>query len=545
MTAPTEAAALASAAAGESRQADRKSGVLLHPTSLPGPHGSGDLGAAAYHFVDWLATGGQSLWQVLPLGEIGPGNSPYMSPSAFAGNLLLVDLGALYRDGWLNADEITELQTADPHRIDFAAVSTFRIDRLRRAARRFFAAATVATAAIPSASSAVTAHDEFASFCTAEAHWLDDYALFMSLAEQHGADWRRWPAELVRREPAALAAARVALGEALRFWQFGQWCFARQWAALHDYAKAHGVDIVGDMPIFVADHSVDVWAHPELFDLDAELRPRVVAGVPPDYFSATGQHWGNPLYRWSAHAAEHYAWWIARLRHTLRQVDRVRIDHFRGFLACWEIPAAAPTAAAGHWVPSPGAELFAALQRALGALPVIAEDLGIITRDVTALRQALHLPGMRVLQFAFDGKPHNPYLPHNFEPDTVVYTGTHDNDTTRGWWQSLDQVTRQQVAGYLGQRPEELDAAPHWALVRAALASVAEFAILPMQDALGLDGSARMNRPGDATGAWTWRFSWDQVGPGPAARLAELATRYGRSPAARAMRRVDQEKEAG
>ena len=517
----------------------RQSGILLHLTSLPGPHGSGDLGAAAYHFVDWLVAGGQTVWQVLPLGGIGPGNSPYMSPSAFAGNLLLVDLGALHRDGWLSAEEIAPLPTEDVHRIDFGGVIDFRIDRLRRAARRFFDGAAARGDGAPWPQT----QTEFVAFCATEADWLDDYALFMTLAEQHGDDWRRWPTALVRRDPAALRQVQAEHAPALAFWKFGQWCFARQWTALHHYAKAHGVDIVGDMPIFVADNSVDVWAHPELFDLDADRRPRVVAGVPPDYFSATGQHWGNPLYRWPAHAAENYAWWIARLRHTLRWVDRVRIDHFRGFVACWEIPVTAATAAEGHWVPAPGAALFAALQTALGKLPVIAEDLGIITREVTALRHALRIPGMRVLQFAFDGKPHNAYLPHNYAPDTVVYTGTHDNDTTRGWWRTLDGQTRQQVASYLGRWPAEIDEAPHWALIRTAASSVAACCIAPMQDALGLGSESRMNRPGDATGAWTWRFTWDQVGPVPADRLAEIARTYGRTPATWAMAERD-EKEA-
>jgi 4-alpha-glucanotransferase len=493
----------------------RRSGVLLHPTSLPGPHGSGDLGAAAYHFVDWLVSAGQTLWQVLPLGGIGPGNSPYMSSSAFAGNLLLVDLAALQSAGWLSADELAPGPGFDARRVDFKAVGEFRMSRLHLAARRFFA------------DSAATAADSaFAVFCRAQADWLDDYARFMVLSAMHGTDWRHWPAPLRQREPSALAELALGQGAALAFWKFGQWCFAEQWAALRTYANQRDIQIVGDMPIFVANDSVDVWAHPELFDLDAGGRARVVAGVPPDYFSATGQHWGNPLYRWPAHAAEGYAWWIARMRHTQAQVDWVRIDHFRGFIACWEIPASAATAAEGRWVAAPGVELFAALDRALGPLQVIAEDLGVITPEVTALRLAMGMPGMRVLQFAFDGKPRNPYLPYNFEPDTVVYTGTHDNDTTAGWWQVLDPAPRQRVAAYLGAEPGE----PHWALIRAAAASVAVFCIVPMQDVLGLDGAARMNVPGEANGAWGWRFGWDQVGPQPAQRLAEITRTYGRSP---------------
>jgi 4-alpha-glucanotransferase len=506
----------------------RRSGVLLHPTSLPGPHGAGDFGPAAYHFVDWLATGRQSLWQVLPLGPVGPGNSPYMSPSAFAGNPLLIDLTQLHEAGWLSDADLavpTAFAFSDA-KVNYRAVHDFRMSRLRTAAHRFFGDSNVA------------AREAFSAFCVQARDWLDDYALFMALQAAYASEvtvWQDWPHALALRSPRALAEARRQHAEEIAFWKFGQWCFFSQWAALKDYANAKGIEIVGDVPIFVAANGADVWSRPELFELDRHRRPTAVAGVPPDYFSATGQHWGNPLYRWRAHAANGYRWWIARMRHSLRLCDVVRIDHFRGFEAYWEIPASAPTAIDGRWRPGPGAALFAALREPLGTsgLPaqrrIIAEDLGIITPEVTQLRESLGLPGMRVLQFAFDGKPDNPYLPHNFEANTVVYTGTHDNDTTRGWWDSLAEHERHLVRCYFGLSEGSSGDAVPWALIRAAFASVAALAIVPMQDVLGLDSTHRMNQPGRGEGAWEWRFSWQQVAPGHADRLAALAGLYGRN----------------
>lgn len=498
----------------------RQSGILLHPSSLPGPHGAGDLGAAAYHFVDWLAAGEQSLWQVLPLGGVGPGNSPYMSPSAFAGNELFIDLERLLAAGWLRPSELEPRPDFSAHQIDYAALRAYRLPHLHRAAERFFADVRR------------DAQADFADFCAEHSDWLDDYALFMALDGKfgaHGKVWQDWPAPLAKRSPGALAKAAEELAEACCFWRFCQWCFHRQWDALRQHAHTRGVELVGDMPIFVSPHSADVWAHQHLFDLDAGGRPRVVAGVPPDYFSATGQHWGNPLYRWPAHAAEGYAWWIARLRHTFRLCDVVRIDHFRGFEAYWEIPADAETAASGRWQPGPGLALFAALRDALAEdgrpLPIIAEDLGEITPEVDALRHAVGLPGMRILQFAFDGRSDNPYLPHNHERDSVVYTGTHDNDTTRGWWQALEPTTQDYVRRYLGVDARGIE----WDLIRAASASVASRAIVPMQDVLGLGSEARMNRPGVAEGSWTWRFDWAQVAPWHAELLADLARVHGRA----------------
>jgi len=493
----------------------RRSGILLHPTSLPGPHGSGDLGPAAYHFVDWLVAAGQALWQILPLGNIGPGHSPYMSSSAFAGNVLLIDLGELHARGWLDA---AELQPADgllDARVSFEAVLPFRMQRLERAAQRFHASASPEERA------------DFDGFCAAHAEWLADYALFMTLAEHHpGCDWCDWPAPLAHRDPAALSQAARAHAERVFFWQFTQWCFFRQWQRLRAYANGRGVRIVGDAPIFIAYQSADVWARPALFELDAHGRQTVVAGVPPDYFSATGQRWGNPLYRWSAHAAEGYRWWIARIRHIFATVDVVRIDHFRGFAGYWEIAADEPTAMNGRWLPGPGAALFEAIEQALGPLPIIAEDLGIITPDVTALRKRFGFPGMRILQFAFSAErdAEAAYLPHHHEPDSVVYAGTHDNDTTLGWWQQASDALRQHVRDYLGTDGRDIA----WAMIRAASASVADTAIHPMQDVLGLDSRHRMNFPGQADGHWAWRFVWGDVAGDVAGRLKGLGELYGR-----------------
>ncbi len=490
---------------------ERASGVLLHPTSLPGPHGSGDLGAAAHHFVDWLGAAGQKLWQILPLGGIGPGNSPYMSPSAFAGNALLIDLAELRARGWL--DDHDPPPHFDPRRVVYADVVPWRMARLARAAERFAATGSRADHA---------ACDEF---CARHAGWLDDYALFMTLADHHGGrPWNTWEAPLAHREPAALRHATQRHATRIAYHKFCQWRFHEQWHALRRHANARGVQIVGDAPIYVAWHSAEVWARQELFDLDAHGRPRAVAGVPPDYFSATGQRWGNPLYHWTRHADDGYAWWVARIRQLLEWVDIVRIDHFRGFAGYWEIPADAPTAVNGRWLPGPGAPLFKAIAKALGPIPVIAENLGVITPDVEALRKKLGLPGMCVLQFAFADDSGNRYLPHYHQPDSVVYTGTHDNDTSVGWWATATEQERTHVRSYLDTDGSQI----HWDLIRAACASVADTAIYPLQDVLGLGTEHRMNLPGQAEGHWAWRFEWSQVQPMHAERLAALARIYGR-----------------
>ena len=495
-----------------SRVRVRRSGILLHPSSLPGAHGIGDLGAGARGFVDWLAAAGQQAWQVLPLGTPGPGNSPYMSDSAFAGNPLLIDLTALAEAGWLDPVHLSKVPVFSAEAVDYHGARAFKHDCLNEAASRFFATAAAGERA------------EFAQFRQAQAHWCEDHALFAVLTEQLGGPWDRWPEPLARRQAAALARARREHAAAVDATVFAQWCFHRQWAALRGQATAAGIAIIGDMPIYVAQHSADVWANPGLFELDATGQARVIAGVPPDYFSETGQRWGNPLYRWPAHAADGYRWWTARLRHAFALFDSVRIDHFRGFESYWEIPAAAATAIGGRWRQGPGAALFTALRVQLGELPVIAEDLGIITAEVSALRESLGFPGMRILQFAFDGKPANPYLPHNYSADSVVYTGTHDNDTTNGWWAALDEATRVQVREYLGSDGRAI----HWDMIRAAFSSVADLAIVPMQDVLGLGAEARLNRPGEAEGCWTWRLDEARIEHWHAPLLASLARRYGR-----------------
>ncbi|MEN3111218.1 4-alpha-glucanotransferase [Uliginosibacterium paludis] len=491
----------------------RASGILLHPTSLPGPHGSGDLGPAAFAFVDWLVKAGQSLWQILPLGGIGPGNSPYMSSSAFAGNVLLIDLAELADQGWLDTAELVPATPFDTHAIDFARVVPWRMERLRRAAGAFRDGATV------------TQREDYARFCVSQIGWLDDYALFMSLADHFGwQDWADWPPTLARREAAGLATAREVHAEAIAFWKFCQWCFFRQWHALRTYANAAGIRIVGDAPIFIACQSAEVWARPELFELDENGRQTVVAGVPPDAFSETGQRWGNPLYRWSAHAEEGYAWWIERVRATFELVDIVRIDHFRGFAAHWEIHASEETAINGRWVPGPGAALFEAIAAALGPLRIIAEDLGVITPDVEDLRRQFDFPGMRILQFAFGSDSSNAYLPHRHARDSVIYTGTHDNDTTPGWWASISEAERQHVRDYLAIDGQDIG----WQMIRAACASVADLAIHPLQDVIGLGSEARMNFPGKPSGYWQWRFDWAQLQPRHHELLASFCRLYGR-----------------
>lgn len=491
----------------------RASGVLLHPTSLPGPHGSGDLGASSYHFIDWLATAGQKLWQVLPLGNIGAGFSPYMSPSAFAGNPLLIDLHELAARGWLSPEDLQADPDFDAQTIHFEKVVPWRQQRLAKAAAAFFGSASAPD------------REDFSQFCEQQAGWLEDYALYMALCDAHGkASWQQWPDGLAQRTPSAITEARRHFNDAINIQKFLQWSFFRQWQAVRRYAHGKGIQVIGDAPIFVALQSADVWSKRHLFELDAMGRPEAVAGVPPDYFSATGQRWGNPLYRWSTHSQEGYQWWIERVRCSLQLFDMLRIDHFRGFAAHWRIPVHEATALKGEWVLGPGAALFDALAGALGPLPIIAEDLGIITPDVVSLRRRFDLPGMAVLQFAFGGDSGNLYLPHNHHSDLVVYTGTHDNNTSVGWWQSMTDEERNRLGDYLGATPTEI----HWNLIRLACASVADTAIYPLQDVLGLDATHRMNVPGHGNHCWRWRFSWEQFGAEPAERLAALCRLYRR-----------------
>ena len=492
----------------------RSCGCLLHPTALPGPSGSGDFGADAYRFVDWLEAAGQHLWQILPLGEIGRGNSPYMSPSAFAGNPLLIDLAELRRAGWLKADEIESGPAGGDRYIDFARMAVYRHSRLATAAARFAARCEPA------------ARLDYERFCAEQDYWLDDYALFRALAELHPErDWCDWDRELAAREPAALAAAQRRFADEIESWKFYQWCFFRQWGSLRAYANERGIRIFGDAPIFVAYHSADVWAQRELFDLDTNGRMRAVAGVPPDYFSATGQLWGNPLYRWERHRAENYTWWTARIRHAFALCDLLRIDHFLGFVNYWEIPATAESAVEGRWLPGPDGDLFEHLSTELGELPIVAENLGTVTAEVEALRTRFGYPGMAVLQFAWSGDEANPHLPHNLVQDQVVYSGTHDNDTTLGWWSRLDDAVRRQVCDYFG-----IDgSSPHLDLVHAAYASPAHTAIAPLQDYLGLGSEHRFNVPGVADGNWRWRFRWDDIPDSLADKIKALAVAHNRT----------------
>jgi 4-alpha-glucanotransferase len=493
----------------------RGSGILLHPTSLPGPHGSGDLGPETDRFIEWLSQSGQSYWQVLPLVPVGFGHSPYSGLSAFGGDPSLIHLEALVARGLLSADELQAPTPFPTRKLDFERVEAFRAQALRAASARFFAGAPASE------------RGRFEAFTEKHAAWLDDLALFLALNDAHGGrEWTSWEPGLAKRTPDAMRAARAQHAAEIAHHQFAQWVFFEQWQRVRRRANDHGVRIVGDIPIFVAFHSADVWAHPELFHLDDEGRATVVAGVPPDYFSETGQRWGNPLYRWDRLAASGHAWWIERFRALLELVDVVRLDHFRGFVASWEIPASEPTAVKGRWRPGPGAALFEAIRGALGEVPIIAEDLGIITPDVTALRESLGLPGMRILQFAFSG-PDNLYLPHNYERNTVVYTGTHDNDTTRGWYAGASEAERDFARRYLACDGHDIS----WDLMRLAAQSVADLAIFPFQDVLGLGSEGRMNTPGLASGNWDWRFTWDEVPGGSRQRLGDLTRVTNRLPA--------------
>jgi 4-alpha-glucanotransferase len=491
----------------------RSCGVLLHPTSLPGPFGSGDLGASAYHFIDWLISAGQSIWQMLPLGPAGLANSPYMSLSAFAGNPLLIDLQELVSHGWLVEEDLSAVRSRSAYHIDYAKVMAFRMKILTKASKQFFRQEHSSD------------HKNYDLFCSAEKSWLDDYALFQALNQKfEDEEWASWDSELANREPNALKKASEGLQESIDFHKFSQWCFARQWSLLKKYANDRNVTLVGDIPIFVAYHSADVWAHPTEFQLDRNGKPIVVAGVPPDYFSKTGQRWGNPLYRWEVMKENKYRWWIERFKKSFELFDILRIDHFRGFESYWEIPEEEETAIKGKWAKGPGEDFFKSVQRKLGSLPILAEDLGIITTEVYALREKLEFPGMKVLQFAFNSGPENAFLPHRYEQNCVVYTGTHDNDTTRGWFEKTSNHERDFAKRYCRTDGKEI----HWDFIRLAVESLAEIAIIPFQDVLGLGSEARMNCPGTIEGNWEWRFTWDQVGSEPANRLYELTALYGR-----------------
>lgn len=501
-------------------QFSRSSGILLHPTSLPGRYGIGDLGEWAYRFVDFLEASGQSLWQMLPLGPTSYGDSPYQSLSTFAGNPLLISLDKLVGDGWLTEADVAEVPDFPHDRVDFGWIIGYHDQLLSLAYDRFKTRATPEQ------------QNEFNTWCGEQAEWLDDFALFVALKDDNdGRPWVDWARPLALHEAEAILEALTKHHESVNEQKFRQWLFFRQWFELKAYANAKGIRMIGDIPIFVAHDSSDVWANRDLFYLDEVGNPTVIAGVPPDYFSETGQRWGNPLYRWDIMAGQNYHWWIRRVAQTLKLVDIVRIDHFRGFEAYWEIPATEETAINGRWVPAPGFSFFAALREALGSdLPIIAEDLGVITPGVQALRDDFGLPGMKVLQFAWGGRGGvNAFLPHHHAQNSVVYTGTHDNNTTIGWWYDdgeVDEHIRSHVGRYLNYYVNE----PNWALTHLAMMSVANTAVLPMQDVLNLGADARMNTPGKPAGNWTWRMTVDQLNNAPRQRLYDLADLYSRLP---------------
>lgn len=503
---------------------DRVSGILVHPTSFPGPHGIGDLGPAAFRFVDWLAHAGQQRWQLMPLGPTGLGDSPYASPSAFAGNPLLVSLEWLGGELLLRPEDFGEIPEFPDWEADFGRVFHFKLPLLRRAFARFNETRTDAMEA------------ELTAFRVREAFWLEDFAIFEAAkVVNDGAAWWQWDDDLRAREDGALKRARAEWADEIAFQEFVQFQFRRQWATLKAYANERGIRIIGDIPIFVALDSSDVWANQSVFRLTADGQPEVIAGVPPDYFSPTGQLWGNPHYDWDELARTDFAWWVERVRAILTQVDIVRVDHFRGFAAAWAVPYGSEDAKPGRWQKAPGEALFNAIRAALGDVPFIAEDLGIITEDVEALRQTLDIPGMRVLQFAFGDGPDNIYLPHNYEPETVAYSATHDNQTSVGWFHGLGDAERAEVQRYLGRDGSDIA----WDLIRAAVASVAETAIFPLQDVMRLGDEARMNTPGRLGGNWGWRYQPHQLHDGLADGLRDLVTLYSRTDTSEKEREFD------
>ncbi len=502
----------------------RTSGILLHPTSLPCHFGIGELGDEALRFVDFLADAGQSLWQILPLGPTGYGNSPYMCFSAFAGNHLLISLEKLMEEDMLTPADLKRLPPFPANRVDYEMVMRFKTPLLEKAFHRF------------------KSHEQegFEAFCEQNSFWLEDYALFMALKEAHGLKpWTQWDKGVCRRDPDVINKWKNKLMGKVEFQKYLQYLFFRQWFSLKRYCNEKGIQIIGDMPIYIAHDSADVWVHREFFQIDEEGNLPVVAGVPPDYFSATGQRWGNPLYRWDVMAQKGYKWWIDRFRAALGMVDMLRIDHFRGFSAYWEIQAGGDwwDATKGRWVKAPGAELFEEVIKALGKLPVVAEDLGVITPEVEALRDKFGFPGMRILKFAFGNDPRVPdFRPHNHTKNSVVYTGTHDNNTTLGWFNSRSgedttqteeeiKKERQYTLKYLGTDGSEI----HWDFIRLAMSSVADIAIIPLQDVLGLGSEARMNRPGTLQSNWEWRYTHGMITEGIKERLRELTIVYERT----------------
>jgi len=505
----------------------RSSGLLLHPTSLPGPYGIGEIGPSAFEFIEFASNAGQKLWQVLPLTPTGYGDSPYQSFSAFAGNPLLISLDLLVDQGLLNRDLLQAVPTFPEDHVDFGSVIKFKYPILRIAAQTFF-----------SANSSLRA--EFDGFVSEQAWWLDDFALFMAAKEAHHfVSWTSWDGDLALRRPEAMARWKERLAEPISAHKFWQYIFSKQWSAVRERCHQRGIRIMGDIPIYVAHDSADVWANPELFYLDADGNPSKVAGVPPDYFSATGQLWGNPIYRWDILKSQDYDWWVRRFRETFKIVDLVRLDHFRGFEAFFEIPAGETTAVNGTWAKGPGADLFRFVTAKLGQLPVIAENLGVITPEVEAIRDEFDYPGMAILQFAFSTDPQAPsFRPHNYVHNQVAYTGGHDNDTMCGWWnagaadstRSESDVTREKedCAQYFGVTRDQLDHEVNWIFIREVMRSVADTVLVPMQDVLGLGTEARMNLPGSFGRWWKWRMKPGSLKPQDAERLLSFVKMYER-----------------
>ncbi len=500
---------------------ERSAGVLLHPTSLPGRYGIGDLGESAYQFVDFLSAAKQRLWQLLPLGPTGYGDSPYQAFSAFAGNPLLVNPDRLVAEGFLPAEAVEVVPSFPTAVVDFGPVIEYKRSLMRLAHAHFLAHGSALQ------------REAYARFCHNTAYWLDDFALFMALKEHHkdqdGGVWNTWPKPIAKRQVRAMKQWSDQLAEEIELHKFQQFLFYKQWLELKAYANGRGIKIIGDIPIFVAYDSADVWSHPELFHLKKDGSPSSVAGVPPDYFSVTGQRWGNPLYNWEKIAADNYSWWVQRIHMNLVQADIVRIDHFRVFEAYWEIPASEPTAVIGRWVKGPDAAIFEAVQAKLGELPIIAEDLGVITPGVVELRDRFNFPGMKILQFAFGGERNSDFLPYNYNKNSVVYTGTHDNETTLGWYLNATEDERDHVRRYTVSSGRDIV----WDMIRLAYASVADMAVIPMQDLFVLGNEARMNFPGKEGGWWQWRYTREMFSAraaGIALGLVELVYLYGRLP---------------
>ncbi len=501
----------------------RRSGIIAHPTSFPGRFGCGDLGPSAYEFVNFLEDAGQQVWQILPLGPTGYGDSPYQSFSAFAGNPYMIDLDHLVEQGHLSKADIEPVPTFPADRVDYGWIFTYKLPILEKAAQNF------------QHSMQGEEKEAFHQFCDDNKNWLDDYALFASVKDSHGGNlWTKWDKDIAMQQPEAVESWKHKTADAVFNRKYQQFQFFKQWYALKQYANKKGISVMGDIPIYVALDSADAWANPELYKFNEENKPTVVAGVPPDYFSATGQLWGNPIYDWDVHRAEGYSWWINRFQHTLKTVDIIRIDHFRGFESFWEVSARDRTAENGTWRQGPGTDLFNALENALGELPIIAEDLGVITNQVEALRDELGFPGMAVLQFGFGDDANNTHLPHNFKQNMAVYTGTHDNDTTVGWYSSGGgtmskqqmEEERDYVRRYYATDGWEIN----WTFIRSIMGSVADTAVVPLQDILGLGSEARMNTPGKSEGNWQWRYKPEQLDPNLSARLKEMAVIYGRTP---------------